>query len=267
MKASYDLTLTADVVETGLPEITVTEDDSGSTGILLSTLWSQSGVLHVGSNTTIACNEYTPIDPTTSKHSVTGCTNTAAAQIIHYFIEKGLLDLSLTLTADDAYTSERGSVVISVKSDGSTPGTISFAAVNNYLGNYSVDSAACAAALLYACGVVQQADYSSAATSTAWSPELFYRAGFQSANRFIVWGTSKDYYWGTTDASGNASISDAGFEVLIENLRAGRPVGASVPGHAVVIDGYDAENDLFHINYGWGDRSSSTKWYTRKEMR
>ena len=264
VKSVADLTLNLAMTDADISDV---EGDSGSTGILLSTLWSQSGVLAVGSNTTIRCNEYTPIDPSTSKHSVTGCTNTAAAQIIHYFIERGLLDFSLTLNASDAYTSTNGDIVISVKADGNTPGTISFVAVNNYLMNYSVDSAACAAALLYACGVVQKADYSSSATSTPWLTDLFYRAGFQSANKFYVWGTSKDYYWGTTDASGNASISDAGFEVIIENLRAGRPVGSSVPGHAVVIDGYDAENDLFHVNYGWGDWSSSTKWYTREEMR
>jgi hypothetical protein len=37
---------------------------------------------------------------------LTGCTNTAAAQIIYYFVENGLLDLQLQLTADDEYTSK-----------------------------------------------------------------------------------------------------------------------------------------------------------------
>ena len=74
-----------------------------STGILLSTLWSQGGILDLCYNRTITYNEYTPLDPNNSKHCVTGCTNTAAAQIIYYFIEKGLLDFSLTLNADDAY--------------------------------------------------------------------------------------------------------------------------------------------------------------------
>ena len=46
-----------------------------------------------------------------------------------------------------------------------------------------------AAALLYACGVVQEADYSSDGTATAWSADLFYRAGFQ-------WG---HYYNSTSD--------------------------------------------------------------------
>ena len=31
-----------------------------------------------------------------------------------------------------------------------------------------------------------------------------------------------------------------------------------------LIDGYDADNDLFHINYGWGN-STATRWYSREE--
>jgi len=243
-------------------------DAPGSTGILLSTLWSQSGVISIGSNSSIKCNEYTPIDPTTSTHSVTGCTNTAAAQILYYCIEKKGLKLSLTLQSSDAYTSKKGSITINVKADGTTPGTISFATVNSRLGSYQLNSAVHAATLMYACGVVQEADYSSAGTSTGWDTDLFYRAGLKSANRFYIGSTpNTSGYWGTNDASGNFTISAAGYEVIIENLQAGRPVGVSYPGHALVIDGYDSAKDLFHINFGWGKSSSTTRWYSRSEMR
>ncbi|MBQ9336855.1 MAG: C10 family peptidase [Lentisphaeria bacterium] len=67
---------------------------SESTGILLSTLWNQSGICNIGNNTTIRYNEYTPIDTDTGEHSVTGCTNTAAGQLIYYFIEKKGLTLT-----------------------------------------------------------------------------------------------------------------------------------------------------------------------------
>lgn len=241
-------------------------DHPGSTGVLLSTEWSQSGILRLGDNTSIRCNEYTPFDPTTQVHSVTGCTNTAAAQIIYYFIEKAGLELSLTLSNGDAYTSRQGDIVIDVKADGSTPGTISFSTVNSRLGSFTVDSAVHAAALMYACGVIQQAKYSSASTSTSWNTELFYRAGLQSANHFYPGDVSESSYWGTNDAYGNFTISDAGYEVIIENLLAGRPVGVSYPGHALIIDGYDLENDLFHINFGWG-ADPRNRWYSRDEMR
>ena len=232
------------------------------TGILLSTLWSQSGILDLGDNDSITYNEYTPLDPKDSKHCVTGCTNTAAAQIIHYFIENNELTLSLTLEDGDAYKSTDS---ITVKADGSTPGTISFTAVNKYLESYDVKSAECAAALLYACGVVQQAEYGSSETGTAWNAKLFYRAGFQSANHFYTQGALSDY-WGKMAEDGKFAISDAGYEVIIENLVAGRPVGTSYPGHALVIDGYDGAKDLFHINFGWGKYASDTKWYSREEM-
>ena len=257
---------------TVFPEIFPEEDESvprstpagGSTGILLSTLWNQSGILSLGGNTTVSYNEYTPLDSNTGTHSMTGCTNTAAAQIIYFFIETRGLELTLTLTVEDEYTSTYRGSSVNIKADGSAPGTLSFDAVNVFLGSYTVDSAPHAAALLYACGVVQQAGYSSLSTATPWTEELFYRSGFVSVN--IAWsGNSRYYYWGETGTDGKFRISDDGFEVIIENLQAGRPVGTSYPGHALVIDGYDADNDLFHINFGWG-KSPYTRWYTREEM-
>ena len=255
----------------GLPAVTVESEEtpadqdiyfsvkpaaSGSTGIMMSTLWNQSGIARVGDNTTIAYNEYNPFLPGTQKHGLTGCTNTAAGQIIYYFIEKGDLDLQLTLNADDAYTDDYG---LQIKADGSTPGTISFAAINSKLAQYDLNSADDAAALVYACAVIQEASYKDGATSTAWRPELFYRAGFECVTvTRLYWNTKP--YWGV-----EGNISDAGFEVLIENLTAGRVVGTSYPGHALVIDGYDAATDKFHINFGWGN-SDATRWYTRAEM-
>ena len=145
---------------------------SGSTGIMLSILWNQSGVARVGNNTTVRYNEYCPYISGSSTHSVTGCTNTAAGQIIYYFIEKGGLDLQLTLNAGDAYTDDNG---LQVNADGSTPGTVSFSVINSKLAEYDLASADDAAALVYACGVVQEANYGSS-TGTAWSLDLFYRS-------------------------------------------------------------------------------------------
>ena len=112
--------------------------------------------------------------------------------------------------------------------------------------------------------MVQQADYSVIGTSTAWNKDLFIRSGFTSVNSAGTYSNSY-YYWGGQDTNGNYFMTDAAFEVLIENLEAGRPVGTSYPGHALVIDGYDWDNDTFHINFGWGN-TSSTRWYTREEM-
>lgn len=53
-------------------------------------------------------------------------------------------------------------------------------------------------------------------------------------------------------------------QLLYEELVAGRPVlyagSNGKSGHAVVIDGYDAERRLFHFNFGWG--GSEDGYYT-----
>ena len=64
---------------------------------------------------------------------------------------------------------------------------------------------------------------------------------------------------------------------MIENLEKGAPVVFGIPGHAVVLDGYDKATDMFHLNYGWGPddaesesvpaEKASTKWYTRDEFK
>ena len=249
-------------VESGDLSTVLLENNGGSTGVMLSTKWNQSGLVDIAGNADITYNYYCPTDPSTGQQSITGCTNTAASQIIYYYIEKYGLDLALTLNADDAYTSNRNSV-INIKADGSTPGTISFAAINSKLENFDLQSADDIAALNYACGVINQANYSSSATSTSWGTELFYRSGFDCA--VIVYaGSLNSWYWGEYDDSDKFRISDEGYEVLIENLIAGRVVGVSYPGHALVLDGYNAADDTFHINFGWGGRDNG--WFTREEL-
>ncbi len=239
-------------------------ESSGAT-YLLSTTWNQAWRVDISGNTTVNYNDYCPTG-SGGEHTYTGCTNTAAAQIIYYYIEKQGLDLQLTLTAEDEYTSERTSedLVIEIKADGSAPGTISFAEINSKLADYDLNSADDVAALMYACGVVQQADYGETGTSTAWQPEVFLRAGLASATTARLYWSSY-YYVGDYDKNtGMTTVNDSTWEVIIDELQAGRVVGASIPGHAIIIDGYDEVNDKFHLNYGWGGYSDG--WYTRGEM-
>lgn len=270
LNETYYFMATDEAGNEGTSQITFGNIDTS--GILLSTLWSQRGINPMGGNTTILFNEYTPLDPsvTPEAHSLTGCVNTAAGQLIYYFIEKGWLDLPLTLKKSDEYTSkhkatEEGGdpIVIPIKADGTTPGTLSFAEINAMLSDYQLDSAEHAAALLYAIGVVLESKYSANSTGTSWNRVFFKRAGFEGETMGGPY--FGEYYWGDMDDEMQYTITDAGFEVLIENLEAGLPVGATYPGHAFVIDGYDRESDTFHINLGWGG-NQATRWYTRDEM-
>ena len=251
----------------------ITFGNIDTSGIMLSTLWAQKGVCPMGGNTTVCYNEYTPYDPTVTPdtHSLVGCTNIAAGQLIYYFIEKQGLDLALTLEKSDEYTSKHKAaeggekIVIEIKSDGSTPGTLSFAAINEYLSDFKLDSAEHAAALLYACGVAHKSKYAAVSTGATWSNSIFTRFGFKCVNIDGPYMGMGYYYWGYWDDDLKIHISDAGYEVLIENLEAGRPVGAAYHGHALVIDGYDREDDTFHINFGWA-YNQATRWYTREEV-
>ncbi|MBE6355589.1 MAG: hypothetical protein E7058_00570, partial [Lentisphaerae bacterium] len=243
---------------------TVTVETANYSGeILLSTLWNQSGAIVTNGASGGTCNLYCPYLPGTTTRTVTGCTNTAAGQILHFFTEKRGLDLQLQLTVDDEYTSSKDGTVIEIKSDGSTAGTVSFAEINHLLSGYNLLSTSCAAALMYACGVVQQANYGTS-TGTAWDIDLMFRSGLKSANVIRLY-QPRSYYWGS--ASGETyTLTDGAFEIIIDTLLAGTPIGVSYPGHALVLDGYDSSTDSFHVNFGWG-KNSSTRWYTREEFK
>ena len=194
-------------------------------------------------------NKYCPIDPRTGDRCVVGCTNTAASQIIHYWLETGLLDLTLSLTDSDAYRSNANIMIES--SDAPESGHLSFAETNELLQNFSVLDENCTAALCFGAGVIQQADYSSDETGTAWSQKLFVRAGFEKDE------AAREYEFG-------AISSD--YDIMAYELLHGRPVGVSLlkKEHAIVADGYDSSRNMFHLDFGWGD--DSNRWYSIEEL-
>ena len=192
-------------------------------------------------------NKYCPIYPVTGERCVVGCTNTAASQIIYYWIQNGLLDFTLSLADSDAYQSNRYIMIES--SDNPESGHLSFAETNKLLQNFNILDENCIAALCFAAGVVQQADYTSKETSTAWNGDLFIRAGFEKDEAAEQHESGMSYY-----------------DVLAYELLHGRPTGVSVrsQSHAIVADGYDSSRNMFHLDFGWGDET--TRWYTVEEM-
>lgn len=226
---------------------------------MLSTNWNQQDPY----------NKYCPVDPATKKRSVAGCTNIAEAQVIYYWIEQGKLDLSLTLESSDAYT-ENGITIDEKSATATQYGYLSFAETNKLLANFTVGSSDSIAALCFAAGVVQEASYSSTSTATPYLISLLTRAGF---------GSGITEYW--CDKKGSqyfkenyGGLTDAGYNLLIKELLAGRPVLATLyygsgkiygeEDHAVVIDGYNSSTDEFHVNFGWG--AGGNKWISREEL-
>jgi hypothetical protein len=88
--------------------------------------------------------------------------------------------------------------------------------------------------------------------------ELMYELAVNNRADFEVAGTAasaelaglrENFYYQGGDWVGENIPSSLRLEIV-----AGRPAVASIPGHAVVVDGYSNDNgdDLFHVNYGWG---------------
>ena len=274
---------------------------------LLSTLWNQYGkVVGCGSNENledgINFNQYVPLDLYVSGdvRSCTGCATTAAAQIIYYYVQSDFgddevcYDIKLDVLAEkDAYVSHANipALTVYISADGGGDAqTLSFDEIRHKLsafvpapadpedGNYDADSRAAAdyiAALNFTVGVLHHSSYSDIfGTEATMSADVFLRCGFESAY-YVDW-TEMDDAEQSLWLTENEQLTDEAIEILIENLENGSPVMFGITGHGVVLDGYDRETDMFHLNYGWGPEEAegssgqencSTRWYTRKEFK
>ncbi len=194
-------------------------------------------------------NIYCPINPNTGDRCVVGCTNTAASQMIYYWLEKGLLDFTLTLTDSDAYRSNE--YILIESTDDPESGHLSFAKTNELLQSFDILDKNFIAALCFAAGVVQKADYGSDETGTAWRKTLFVRSGFEKDEAVEQYAM-------------DIGLDD--YDIMEYELLHGRPVGVSLlkQDHAIVADGYDSSRDMFHLDFGWGN--DSNRWYTREEI-
>ncbi|MBO7147020.1 MAG: C10 family peptidase, partial [Lentisphaeria bacterium] len=264
---------------------------------LLSTLWTQyDKVIGCGNNENlengIEFNQYTPLDLSAegTSRSYTGCAITAATQIIYYYLQNDAWDHTLSydikldvLTENDAYVSFPNipelTVYISAEGGGDAA-TLSFAEINDKLSvfvpaptdpeaeNYDSKSLAAAdyiAALNFSVGVLHKAFYSdNFGTEAYFSADVFLRCGFKSAVYVDIteMKDAESSLWLTEDKK----LTDEALEILIENLEQGKPISFGINGHAIVLDGYDSDSDMFHLNYGWGPDSEETKWYTREEF-
>jgi len=209
-------------------------------------------------------NKYCPIDPETGYRCLTGCTNTAASQIIYYWMEKGMLDFTLSLEDSDAHVSNSNRNIVIENTDDPVNGHLSFHKVNNLLSNFVMGDEDCIAALCFAAGVLQNASYGPGTTWSWWKERLFTRSGFENTVTFrympsVNWPAVSDSYQGAY-----LRLSDDDF--LVRELLQGRPVGITIRSqdHCLVLDGYDSSRNMFHLNYGWGE--SSNEWVTLQEM-
>lgn len=202
-------------------------------GPLLGTMnWYQSGFY----------NQYCPIDPEGNR-SVVGCVATAASQIINYW--KYPKKINFDFEADH-YTSKGKHGNILIPEDANSYDFPTFSVLEDNLASIKYDGSESEIAYLcFGIGIKHEMNYSSSASGTYQSDEVYRNLGFGSAN---------------IDEWSNC------YNKVISNIKDGWPVQVSIHNytldnhHSVVFDGYNSSNKSFHVNMGWSGTDEDT-WY------
>ena len=197
---------------------------------LLQTEWNQGSYY----------NLYCPIDVNgPNGHVYAGCEATAMAQVIRYW------EWPIKGVGAHSYVSNYtnyGNYGLQSADFEST--TYDYRLMPAYITSSTpLDQIDAVATLLYHCGV---------------SINMSYGANESSAYHSTVAVALRNYFSYSTDLSyvQKNNYSDNNWKTMIKNeLQNNRPIiyegFGNGAGHAFVLDGYD-DNNLFHINWGWG---------------
>jgi len=215
-----------------------------SVPVLLSTKWNQ------GNPYNLNCPEYYRADGSMSEHAVTGCVATAFAQVMAFHrypsaTANTIPALTNTYKLDDgsSKTLTRSAIIRGTKIDWDN-------ILNQYKGDETDEQKQAVATLMRLCGQTVSMHYagSSAATTDLCRMAAVKYFGYDESCEWLLRS------WVTTDEW---------VDRLYEELAAGYPLLTSghttSGGHAFVLDGYDAETGLFHVNWGWGGGSDG--WF------
>ena len=179
-------------------------------------------------------NLYCPMDG--EALSLTGCTQTAAAIIMHHhrWPERAM---GTTM----AYTTSTKSIHVPARDLNHAYDWDNM--IETYVeGGYSDAEAEAVAVLMADIGYAFKAEYTATDTGTMpdmWS--LYHNFCYSPASHIVVRNGNSDSYWKgllRREIESNRPIFYAGYT-------------AEWAGHAFVLDGVDA-NDYFHVNWGWG---------------
>lgn len=200
----------------------------GDVAPLLSTTWNQGWPY----------NDYCPT--LEDQTALTGCVATAMAQIANYYEYPRDQVPSLA-----AYTSPTNKINVSAW------GATTFDwdnMLDSYSGGENSTQKAAVATLMRYCGQAAQMDYG-------------FSSGAFNGDALYAFKEKLGYNANATFRSA-AGYSINGWEDLIyKEVCEGRPVyysalngdeGCDVSGHAFIIDGYKADGNYFHVNWGWG---------------
>jgi len=184
-------------------------------------------------------------DPVTNETVVTGCTNTALAMIIAYYGCIGVKGVKYKggCTKTSAYTtSKRKMKIPSLEAiDEFDFDNLNFVKVKDFKTTKSKNAVA---TLMKYVGYASKANYSSEETTTNLTNCL------NAAKNNLGLGSNAKMLYAS---SGIENFK----EQIYKELSDGYPLHmsgwnkAGTSGHSFICDGYDAENDKYHCNWGW----------------
>lgn len=200
---------------------------------LLTSAWSQGAPYY---------DECPEVD---GSRCVTGCAATALAMVFHYWKYP---------TDETSKVAAYSTVTHSLSLPELEPTTFDWDNMLDYYGrNYSKEQGAAVAHLMRYIGQAEKMDYSPDGSGTGpqdilRAVKLFnYDQSASLKSKTNWWGETiyDDYQWG---------------DLLLEELESERPIvmcaymqdAGGLSGHAFDIDGYDADDDTYHVNWGWG---------------
>lgn len=189
-------------------------------------------------------NDLAPFISNTTNRALTGCTCTAAVMVLHHF-RRDLPGELLSGTPTYGY----GDAPVTVSYPKGTP-ILWDLMQYNYNGSYPEEMRNAVAVLNAAFGAGIWQTYGSSTSG-------------QISN--IVNGYSQYFNLGS-ECLYKAGHSQSTWENMVyTNLSNGQPmvyagVHPSNGGHAIILDGYNAANGLFHFNFGWGGQGDG--YYT-----
>ena len=205
-------------------------------------------------------NSLLPKDPSTGNRVLTGCSNTATAQIMAYWgcLTHDGKKYRRGCTKTESYTSSKGGIKINIPA----LDPIKIFDYDNLKSttaeiNKSADYKNAVATLMKYIGYASKANYTSNGTGTPVpESEVTFKNKLRlgSEVKLIYEKTNKDQFE----------------EQIYQNLLKGWPVficGWSSSGksaHAFICDGYDSNTGKYHFNWGWG--GSYNGWFELKSL-
>lgn len=238
--------------------ITVTQGETKPGTYLLDTHWDQRG----NGLSAYAFSKFVPDDMRV------GCSNTAVAQLLYYWVEQGY-GLQLQVSNEDwMYRITNGRKEIIDTTNMQERCGVSLEGLNEIIETITCDAPDWdedddIAGLSLASMFILNSEIGDEATSTKSFAEekLLDRA---------------DFHFERHTYSGSTEIP---WERIQADIAHGQPVFAGMRSimHTLLIDGYNAETDQYHLNFGWGfegyksdkkykDFEAGTGWYSPEEI-